>query len=47
MRPVTPNDIFILINSLKNTQSTGYDVITTLSIKHEAHYYLSSTKPYY
>ncbi|XP_047990737.1 uncharacterized protein LOC125229839 [Leguminivora glycinivorella] len=36
MKPSTPDDIRILINSLKNSKSTGYDGINTVIIKNVA-----------
>lgn len=36
MLPSTPDDIFKIINSLKNTYSTGFDGIATKVIKHVA-----------
>lgn len=36
MKPTTPDEIFTIIKSLKNTKSTGYDEITTDIIKRVA-----------
>lgn len=37
MAPTTPYDVFLIINDLKNTNSTGYDNINTKTVKHVSH----------